>query len=166
MPVNERILIDGMNLMYKFPDLAFCLGEYRLQDARDGLLAHLKRFYSEKKQTKVLVFFDGKKDFTSDCYSEEMGDFSLHYSHEKKADELIIGYLNLCPVPSQCLVVSSDKEIISFARRLRAKRMTSEEFYAEWLKRETEEDETEFNHLKEGLTPSSETDYWERQFLP
>ncbi|EMJ88111.1 hypothetical protein [Leptospira meyeri] len=64
------------------------------------------------------------------------------------------------------MVVSSDKEIISFARRIRAKRMSSEEFYAEWLKRETEEDETEFNHLKEGLTPSSETDYWERQFLP
>ncbi|TGK82359.1 twitching motility protein PilT [Leptospira noumeaensis] len=155
-----------MNLMYKFPDLAFCLGEYRLQDARDGLLVHLDRFYNEDKHSKILVFFDGKKDLTSDCYSEDLGKFSVHYSHEKKADELIIGYLNLCPVPSQCLVITTDKEIISFARRLRAKRMTSEEFYAEWVKRETEEDETEFNHLKEGLTPSSETDYWERQFLP
>ncbi|MCT8333660.1 NYN domain-containing protein [Leptospira sp. 85282-16] len=166
MPVIERILIDGMNLMYKFPDLAFCLGEYRLQDARDGLLQHLKRFYQKNKHSKILVFFDGKKDITSDCYSEDWGDFSIHYSHEKKADELIIGYLNLCPIPSQCLVVSSDKEIISFARRLRAKRMSSEEFYTEWLKKEAEEDESEFNHLKEGLTPSSETDYWERQFLP
>nr|WP_269750429.1 NYN domain-containing protein [Leptospira chreensis] len=159
-------MIDGMNLMYKFPDLAFCLGEYRLQDARDGLLAHLKRFYVTNQHSKILVFFDGKKDLTSDCYSEDWDKFSIHYSHEKKADELIIGYLNLCPVPSQCLVITSDKEIVSFARRLRAKRMTSEEFYAEWLKRESEEDETEFNYLKEGLTPSSETDYWERQFLP
>ncbi|MGV3664982.1 MAG: NYN domain-containing protein [Leptospira bouyouniensis] len=166
MPVNERILIDGMNLMYKFPDLAFCLGEYRLQDARTGLLVHLKRHFPDLKQRKILVFFDGKKDLLSDCYSEEWEGFSIHYSHEKKADELIIGYLNYCEVPSQCLVVTSDKEILSFARRLRAKRKSSEEFYADWVKRETEVDETEFNHLKEGLTPSSESDYWERQFLP
>jgi predicted RNA-binding protein with PIN domain len=162
---KEKILVDGMNLIYKFPDLAFFLGEFRLQEARQGLLVYLNKFYRTKKNAQVLVFFDGKKDPFSDCYSEELDGLSIHYSHEKKADDLIIGYLSLCPIPAHCLVVSSDKEIINFARRIRAKRKTSEEFYAEWKEKEEMEDDTEFMNLKEGLTPAPNNDYWERQFL-
>ncbi|MDF3821237.1 NYN domain-containing protein [Leptospira sp. 96542] len=165
MSTNERILIDGMNLMYKFPDLAFCLGEYRLLDARTGLLAYLADHFKDSKNTSVLVFFDGKKDQTSDCYSEDIGGLSIHYSHDKKADELIIGYLSFTPMPSQCLVVTSDKEILNFARRLRVRRKTSEEFYAEFVSKVNLEDESEFINLKEGLTTRQENDYWERQFL-
>lgn len=165
MVTRERILVDGMNLIYKFPELAFFLGEYRLQEARAGLLQKLNQFYQNQKNKEILVFFDGKKDMISDCYSEEMNGLSIHYSHEKKADELIIGYLSQYPVPAQCLVITSDKEIINFARRIRAKRITSEEFYIEWKKAEELDDESDFMKMKEGLTSTSDKDYWERQFL-
>lgn len=154
-----------MNLIYKFPELAFCLGEYRLEDARLGLLENLFSFFPNKKQGSVLVFFDGRKSADPECYSEEILGFSVHYSQEKKADELIIGYLTYCESPSQCLVVTSDKEILGYARRFRAKRKTSDEFYLDWKQKLLEEKEEDFLELKEGLTSDSENAYWERLFL-
>jgi len=154
-----------MNLIYKFPDLAALLGESRLEDARQGLLTYLWEFYKETKMVEVLVFFDGKKSSDLSCFSESFEKMSVHYSHEKKADDLIIGYLTLAPIPSQCLVVSTDKEIINFARRVRAKRKTSEEFYASWLSYFEAKDEIKLNQIKEGLTEMPEKDYWAKQFL-
>ncbi len=139
-----------MNLIYKFPDLAFYLVDYRLNEAREGLLAYLWRFYKEEKNCQVLVFFDG---------------MSVHYSHDQKADDLIIGYLKLAPIPSHCLVVTSDKEIVNFARRIRAKRKTSEEFYKDWLASLEAKEDAEIDEVKEGLTATKDQDYWEIQFL-
>ncbi|TGN19519.1 twitching motility protein PilT [Leptospira idonii] len=154
-----------MNLIYKFPDLAFYLVDYRLKDAREGLLAYLWQFFQGWKKAEVLVFFDGKKDPLSDCYSEDYEGMSVHYSHEQKADDLIIGYLKQTPIPSHCLVITSDKEIVNFARRIRAKRKTSEEFYKDWLSFTEKKEESEFDEMKEGLTDVNEQDYWEKQFL-
>jgi len=162
---STRILIDGMNLMYKFPDLAFMLVEFRIDDARAGLLAYLWQFYHDKKDIQVLVFFDGRKTNNEDCYSESYEGMSVHYSHEKKADELIIGYLTLAPVPSQCLVITSDKEIINFARRIGAKRISSEDFHKDWVSFVEAESDTVENQVKEGLAEMPEKDYWAKQFL-
>ncbi|BDA80090.1 RNA-binding protein [Leptospira kobayashii] len=165
MSVNQRILVDGMNLIYKFPDLAFYLVDYRLNEAREGLLAYLWQFYKDEKNCQVLVFFDGKKDLLSDCYSEDYEGMSVHYSHDQKADDLIIGYLKQAPIPSHCLVVTSDKEIVNFARRIRAKRKTSEEFYKDWLASLEAKEDAEIDEVKEGLTATKDRDYWEKQFL-
>ncbi len=151
--------------MYKFPDLALLLVDSRLEDARLGLLSYLWQYFQEKKGVEVLVFFDGKKTSDEDCYSEAFESMSVHYSHAKKADDLIIGYLTLTPVPSQCLVITSDKEIISFARRVRTKRKTSEEFHKEWFSYFEAIEDAKLNQIKEGLTEMPEQDYWEKQFL-
>lgn len=115
--------------------------------------------------SEVLVFFDGKKLSDAHCYSEVFESMSVHYSHAKKADDLIIGYLTQTPIPSQCLVITSDKEIINFARKVRAKRKTSEEFYAEWISYFQAKEDAELNQIKEGLTEMPEKDYWAKQFL-
>jgi predicted RNA-binding protein with PIN domain len=162
---STRILIDGMNLIYKFPDLASFLVDSRLEDARVGLLTHLLQYYKDKKAMEVLVFFDGKKVSDPDCYSEIFETISVHYSHAKKADDLIIGYLTLTPVPSQCLVITSDKEIVSFARRVRAKRKSSEDFYKDWIAYFDAKDDAEQIQIKEGLTEMPDQEYWAKQFL-
>ncbi len=160
-----RILIDGMNLMYKFPDLALLLVEFELERAREGLLSYLWQYFQAQKEIQVLVFFDGKKAIFEDCYSETYESISVHYSHEKKADDLIIGYLTQAAIPADCLVITTDKEIINFARRVRAKRKTSEEFYNEWIQVQEAKDDTELDKIKEGLTEMPEAEYWAKQFL-
>ena len=154
-----------MNLIYKFPDLASLLVDSRLEDARLGLLTYLWQYFKENRVDEVLVFFDGKKSSDPNCYSESFEKMSVHYSHGKKADDLIIGYLTHATIPSHCLVVSSDKEIINFARKLRAKRKTSEEFYASWVLYFEAKEDANLNLIKEGLTEMPEQDYWAKQFL-
>jgi len=160
-----RILIDGMNLIYKFPDLTAFLVESRLEEARHGLLSYLWQYFKDKKLVEVLVFFDGRKLSDMDCYSEYYEKISVHYSHAQKADDLIIGYLTRTPIPSQCLVISTDKEIVNFARKVRAKRKTSEEFYLEWLAYFDAKEDAVLNLIKEGLSEMPEQDYWAKQFL-
>ena len=41
------ILIDGFNLIYKFPDLEALMYEERLNDARKGLLSKLKEYQKD-----------------------------------------------------------------------------------------------------------------------
>ncbi|WP_246047287.1 NYN domain-containing protein [Leptospira ognonensis] len=165
MSNSTRILVDGMNLIYKFPDLTSFLVDSQLEEARQGLLSYLWQYYKEKKMSEVLVFFDGKKLSDADCYSEVYESMSVHYSHAKKADDLIIGYLTQTPIPSQCLVITSDKEIVNFARKVRAKRKTSEDFYTEWVSYFQAKEDAELNQIKEGLTEMPEQDYWAKQFL-
>lgn len=151
--------------MYKFPDLAFLLVEYKIHEARLGLLQYLWQYFQEQKAVEVLIFFDGRKSPWEDCYSEKYAEMSVHYSQEKKADELIMACLTQSPIPSQCLVITSDKEIINFARRIRAKRKTSEEFYKEWTSHWDLQMESEVDQIKEGVKEQTETEFWMKQFL-
>jgi len=160
----DTVLVDGMNLVFKFPDLAFCLGDRRMREAQEGLLHHLKSFFSDKMPS-IQVFFDGKKNYIEDIFSESVDGMMVHYSHDKTADELIMGYLTQCPLPSSCLVISSDKEILNFARRTGAKRKSSENFYADWKKREEDLRSQELEEVKVEEPTHEELAYWEKEFL-
>jgi predicted RNA-binding protein with PIN domain len=52
-------LIDGFNLIYKFPDLEELMIASRLDEARIGLLQKLKRYAAISKKAMGVVF-DGK----------------------------------------------------------------------------------------------------------
>ena len=51
-------LIDGFNLIYKFPDLEEKMLRGQLDDARAGLLDRLKE-YQRIKKARIRVVFDG-----------------------------------------------------------------------------------------------------------
>lgn len=160
----DIVLVDGMNLVYKFPDLAFLVGDRRVPDAQVGLLAILQDYYSERDRMQLQVFFDGKKSFVDDVYSEDVGSIRVHYSHDQTADDLIMGYLRLCPKPSDCLVVTSDKEILSFARRLGARRVTSEQFYSQWKEVRENSNSEKIESQKESILSEQDLDFWEQEF--
>ncbi len=164
MPTSETILVDGMNLIYKFPDLAFFLGDKRYSEAQSGLIDILHSHYKNIDSTKVQVFFDGKKDYLNEIFSEEKWGIGIHYSHDLTADELILGYLKQSPQPGSCLVITSDKEILSFSRRMGARRVTSEDFYKEWLKEKEEMLCVSQELVKESPPDATEVDYWEKEF--
>ncbi len=56
------LLIDGFNLIYKFPELETLMYESKLNLAREGLLKLLNQYKTKRGNTVIHVFFDGKKD--------------------------------------------------------------------------------------------------------
>lgn len=121
------ILIDGFNLIYKFPELEEMMYRDRLFEARIGLLNKLKEYAKLTKKT-IRVVFDGKKNTSIDIKSERVGVIDVYYSLDYSADFLIKEFIKKDINPKMTTVVTSDKDIIGFVRRFKARVQTSEEF--------------------------------------
>ncbi|HNW29234.1 MAG TPA: NYN domain-containing protein, partial [Spirochaetota bacterium] len=121
------LLIDGFNLIYKFPDLEEKMLRGELNDARAGLLDRLKEFQKIRK-SQIRVVFDGKKNPSHNIRSEKVGRIDVYYSLDYSADFLIKEFIKKDPNPKMSTVVTSDKDILFYVNRFKAKTMTSEKF--------------------------------------
>lgn len=121
------MLIDGFNLIYKFPDLEAMMYVSQLNAARAGLLGKLKE-YQKIKKVAISVVFDGKKDKTIETTSERIGKIDIYYSLDYSADYLIKQFIKKDINPKMTTVITSDKDIIFFINRFGAKNITSEKF--------------------------------------
>jgi len=157
-------LIDGFNLIYKFPDLERMMYQNRLSDARRGLLTKLKEYQSITK-AKITVVFDGKKDVSLEINKEKVQSIDVYYSLDYSADFIIKQFVKKDINPRMTTVVTSDKDIIDFVFRFKAKVKTSEEFFKQY----NETIESYLNIIEpekdENLNLSEEEIYyWEEQF--
>lgn len=157
-------LIDGFNLIYKFPEFEALMYENDLVGARKGLLSILKK-YEKITRKHIRVVFDGKKQKSLEIKSEKFGTIDVYYSLEYSADHLIKQFIKKDINPRSKTVITSDKEIIAYVTRHRAKVKTSEEF--------AEEVKTTIREWEEAKIPEKEEDpsvsgeeiaYWERIF--
>ena len=80
------ILIDGFNLIYKFPELESLMYESKLNLAREGLLKILNQYKIKRGNTVIHVFFDGKKDLGSEVRHDEYGGIKIYFSHDVTAE--------------------------------------------------------------------------------
>ena len=74
------ILIDGFNLIYKFPEFEGLMYQGKLSDARKGLLNKLKE-YVKITGARIRVVFDGKKEPSLEIKSESVGTIDVYYSY-------------------------------------------------------------------------------------
>lgn len=158
------ILIDGFNLIYKFVELEELMYQNRLSDARKGLLNKLKE-YKDITKLKIRVVFDGKKEIALDLKSEKVKGIDVYYSLEYSADFLIKQFVKKDINPKMITVVSSDKDIINYAARFKAKTKTSEEFFKHI--NETIEKSVKASEPEKEINPvvsEEEISYWEKQF--
>ncbi|HOT45933.1 MAG TPA: NYN domain-containing protein [Spirochaetota bacterium] len=158
------LLIDGFNLMYKFPDLEEKMLRGELNEARAGLLDRLKKFQKIKK-SQIRVVFDGKKNPSHNVRTEKVGTIDVYYSLDYSADFLIKEFIKKDPNPKMSTVVTSDKDILFYVNRFKAKTMTSEKF-ADFVTRTIEEQYIEKLPEKEDNPDVSdeEISFWERLF--
>lgn len=159
------LLIDGFNLIYKFPDLEEKMLRGFLIEARAGLLDRLKEFQKIRK-SQIRVVFDGKKEISHNIKRERVGTIDVYYSLDYSADFLIKEFIKKDPNPKMSTVVTSDKDILFYVNRFRAKTMTSEKF-AEFITRTIEEhnevkvpDEKDENPV----VNEEEVSFWENIF--
>ena len=158
------LLIDGFNLIYKFPDLEGMMYMGKLNEARRGLLDRLKE-YRKITGVQIRVVMDGKKEESLEIKSERVGSIDIYYSLEFSADYLIKQFIKKDLNPRMTTVVTSDKDIIDFVSRFKVKIKKSEEF--------AKQVEETINRRMEDQTPDKDDNpvmsedeiaFWEKQF--
>ncbi len=113
-------IIDGNNLIGKIPSLRKLEDK---QSAREKLSLMLQRYFSGRK-VKVSLHFDG--------YENELikaARIVIRYSLNRSADDLIRKEIENMKNIKSTYVVSSDAEVLSYARLCGCKVIKSEEFY-------------------------------------
>lgn len=158
-------LIDGYNLIYKFPHLEELMLQDNLTLARKELLDILKQF-SKLTGKRIRVVFDGKKNVEIPIKSEKVANIDVYYSLHYSADFLIKEFIRKNIQPRNTTVVTSDKDIIDFVSRFKTRTMKSEDFAA--LITQTLEDYTvaQTSEKEENPTISKEEiEYWEKIFI-
>lgn len=121
-------IIDGNNLIGSSPDLSL-----HDLEARKKILFIIRKF-QENKKNNVIVVFDGKPD---DVLHKKLvtNKFTIQYpQYGSSADEEIKKILNNYINFKDVILVSSDRELKSYAKKKGARTINSIEFYFE-LKR-------------------------------
>ncbi|HOP64311.1 MAG TPA: NYN domain-containing protein [Spirochaetota bacterium] len=162
------LLIDGFNLIYKFPELEAFMCYGQLNKARDGLLEIL-RDYQKIRKGGITVVFDGKKEPSIEIRSEKIGTIDVYYSLDYSADFIIKQFIKKDLNPKMITVITSDKDIIFYINRFGAKNITSEKF-ADIVNHSFESSITEEEERKEELEKinpeitDEEISYWQKIF--
>ena len=160
---TNAVLVDGFNLIYKFPDLEEKMSRGDLPGAMKGLVEILKDYQKAAKK-KIRVVFDGRKQVGLDMTSERCGSIDVFYSLDYTADFVIMQFIKQDPRPSLTTVISSDKAIVSFVNRFGAKFMLSENF-AKLIAATLEPKEEPPAEKEENVTLSAdEVGFWEKMF--
>jgi hypothetical protein len=119
------ILIDGYNLIRQ-SDILRHYERQSLEEGRRALIAKLIE-YEKRRGHKITVVFDGWKNGSADEGRDRAGKINLIYSrHGEKADDVIKRIA--AHTAEETLVVSSDREIVSYITRCGKTALTSLEF--------------------------------------
>ena len=158
------LLIDGFNLIYKFPELEEFMYRRMLPQAMKGLLEILKE-YREIKKTHIRVVFDGKKELASNIKREKSGAIDVYYSLDFSADFLIKEFIKKDPNPKMTTVVTSDNDILFYVNRFKAKTITSEKFAEHVMKTIEQKIDEEIPEKDENpALTEDELSFWEKMF--
>ncbi len=163
-----KYLIDGFNLIYKFPHLEEKMYRGELNDARDGLIEILIEFKKIHKST-IRVVFDGKKNPSNNLKHECVSKIDIFYSLDYSADFLIKEFVKSAKYPKTITVITSDKDILFYINRFKAKKIESEKFAM--FVNDAFEHEREEERLKEEMAvkmnpeiSEEEISYWHKLF--
>ena len=128
-----KYIIDGNNLIGKLHFLS-SLQKKDKQAPREKLALMVENYFLNKK-IKVSLHFDGYENLPINIFKTK-----IHYSESKIADIKIKNEIELTKNRKNLMIVTSDNNIIEFAKVCGCKVMSSKEF-AEQLTRKENDDE-------------------------
>jgi predicted RNA-binding protein with PIN domain len=112
-------IIDGFNVVHKIPGLS------RTPNPHTALINFIKNNkLTGNFRNKVTIVFDGSIDYEAAKERE----FTIRFSLEKSADELIKARIEASPNKAQIFVVSDDREIRDFSKLAGAISVRVDEF--------------------------------------
>ena len=132
--MKRKYIIDGNNLIGKIPDL-WKMQQKEKQSSREGLVFQLERYFYYKK-IKVSLHFDGHEN----NHIKAKG-IKIIYSENTNADNKIKDEISYSKNPKLITVISSDFNVLDFARVNSCAIMKSEAFAREMNKKDEIQDE-------------------------
>lgn len=152
-------IIDGNNLIGSSPDISL-----EESGARQKVI-HIVRKFQQNRNNKVIVVFDGKPD--GENHHQELGPkFQIIFPrYGDSADDEIKRILGSYSDFRDVVLVTSDRELKVFARRLGARTVNSIEFYFRLKReyRETGKKEESRKRIETRLS-DQEVDQWMKVF--
>jgi predicted RNA-binding protein with PIN domain len=123
--MTKKFLVDGYNLAHK---LGFKIAKSTLELSR-ATVEHRLLQYASFKRCQFLVVYDGRGVLGS---TKEQHGLTIHYTASgETADARIKSLIDREPAKSRLCVISSDNEILRYARASRVEVKRSEAFIAE-----------------------------------
>jgi predicted RNA-binding protein with PIN domain len=154
---QEKYIIDGYNVMHfssKFKNLL----ESKFELARELFVQNLSNYFSTKKND-VIVVFDGSGSSEINSLSTKTVKVMFSSPH-KTADNKIKSLIDSTKNKALTFVVSSDNEVLEYARVSRCRTLKSQEFNKK-LSRKTIDYE---NNIKSHLLTQNEIEAWKEIF--
>ena len=136
-----KVIVDGYNLIYQFPELRRIL-ERDLDTAREGLLNRIG-LYASEKHVQAVVIFDGDGRVMPD--TEKRSVVKVVYSKPPEKADPVIKRMIEKDYDKDIVVVSSDREIVNYARLYSVKTISSNRFAHEILEKPKNEVEKKFD---------------------
>lgn len=126
--MNPQYIIDGYNMIYHVPKFLSAL-EHSLELGRNSLI-HFIRGYQSSKKFQVTIVFDGDKVGYFDSPASSTKWLQIIYSQPpEKADPLIKRLIQNAQHKKNLILVTSDQELVQFAKNMGAQILTPDEFY-------------------------------------
>ena len=152
-------IIDGNNLIGTSPDITI-----EDSDGREKIILLAEKFQNRKKNNVILVF-DGEP---KDAAYENIVNYKFKVIYPRygmSADEVIKNILNEYNNFKNVILISSDRELKTFAKKKGAKTINSIEFYYELKRTYKIANKVEKNKKKIDIEVSSnEIDHWMKVF--
>lgn len=120
--MSKKWLIDAYNLMHKIPPISRLLRRDSFK-AREYLVDAISTLCISKNKTAHLIF-----DGPPGPRSEKRTKVSTAYSHNQKADDLIIRLISKKDAAKKWIVVTDDNEILQKARYFQVEYLSATEF--------------------------------------
>lgn len=120
-----RIIVDGYNLIRQWPELAM-LDRVDLQSGRDALL-HQLQAYRRSRGHRITVVFDGREQGGFSETTERSAGIEVRYSRRGETADAVIARL-VAEGGAGAVVVSSDRDVASTARRFGADTLPAVDF--------------------------------------
>ena len=121
------IIVDGYNLIRQWPELAM-LDRMDLELGREALLRELQA-YQRAKRHQITVVFDGRERGGMSEGTDRAGGIGVRFSRQGETADAVIARL-AAEGGSGAVVVSSDREVQTAARRQGAAPLSAGEFMA------------------------------------
>ncbi|MFA6468563.1 MAG: NYN domain-containing protein [Bacteroidota bacterium] len=122
----QHVIIDGYNLIHAVPALKRTL----LHDAESAreLLIHSVSMLTIRNKFRSTIVFDGMKQEDSTSHKKSHAPVHVLYSYPLSADTKINQMIEQSKSRSQLIIVTSDREILNFARTCSCQTHTSRYF--------------------------------------
>ncbi|MDZ7263788.1 MAG: NYN domain-containing protein [candidate division KSB1 bacterium] len=126
--MTPQYLLDGYNVIYQVPQFLTAL-EQSLEQGRNALI-HFVRSYQAGKRLQMIIVFDGDQVAYSNSPELTVKGLSILFSQPpEKADPLIKRLIQRNPNKRSLILVSSDQELVQFARQQGVGSISPMEFY-------------------------------------